>query len=165
MLVSHRGAIVLGARFLDRAEDANVKQCIFAKLSTRSFPKHPVRHWQPSFPLWKNRAMAPLCETKAHYGYTLFTRVYLLFSRVEQGRSYQRVYITHITYHSPRIPYVCQRCMFRFQKVRSASVHAKLAKSANGASDRQRQILQGVNTGDETLPSPPAENVRGFQYM
>ena len=137
----------------------------FRKAFDQIFPKTPCSALAAFLPVVEKSSNGTPVQTKAHYGYTLFTRVYLLFSRVEQGRSYQRVYITHITYHSPRIPYVCQRCMFRFQKVRSASVHAKLAKSANGASDRQRQILQGVNTGDETLPSPPAENVRGFQYM
>lgn len=44
-------------RFLDNGEGDKVELYIVGKPSTRYFQKHPVQHWQPSRPAWKNRTL------------------------------------------------------------------------------------------------------------
>ena len=51
--------------------------------------------------------------------------------------------------------------MLRLKTVQAAPVRTKLAKSTDGACERQPQILKRVNTGDGTLLSPSGGK-RGF---
>ena len=50
-------------------------------------------------------------------------------------------------------------------QVSTAPVRTKLAKSTNGARERQTQVLKSVNTGDVPLSSPLAGNIGSFQYV
>lgn len=54
-----------------------------------------------------------------------------------------------------------QRCMSRLKNAGTAPVPTQLAKSENGARERQPQNLRGVNTGDGT-PSSPSQEKYGF---
>ena len=55
--------------------------------------------------------------------------------------------------------------MLRLKYVWTAPVRTKLAGSANGARERQLQILNGVNTGDGTLYPLLGKNTGFPVYM